>query len=165
LASSGPMDARPEAERLYLAKARDGDRDAQYNLALAYANGTKGMPQDDRNAVLWYRKSAEQGHPGAQNNLGVLYSGGRGGLPHSYIEAVSWYEKSAAQGSYVAQATLAGYLLDARAGEKNVTRAVELLRQAAEKNHPRALYLLGNCYDEGTGVAVDPAQAREYWQK
>src|SRR5262249_48288250 len=82
LASSGPMDARPEAERLYLAKARDGDRDAQYNLALAYANGTKGMPQDDRNAVLWYRKSAEQGHPGAQNNLGVLYSGGRGGLPH-----------------------------------------------------------------------------------
>ena len=34
------------------------------------------MPQDDAEAVRWYRLAAEQGHVSAQNNLGVMYSTG-----------------------------------------------------------------------------------------
>ena len=30
----------------------------------------EGVPEDDAEAVRWYRKAAEQGHAGAQYNLG-----------------------------------------------------------------------------------------------
>ena len=35
-----------------------------------YANG-RGVPEDDAQAVSWYRKAAQQGHVKAQLNLGV----------------------------------------------------------------------------------------------
>jgi len=39
-----------------------------YNLAVAYKSG-RGVPQDDREADRWLRKSAEQGFPAAQEVL------------------------------------------------------------------------------------------------
>ena len=32
------------------------------------------MPEDDAEAVKWYRKAAEQGHADAQYNLGDFYA-------------------------------------------------------------------------------------------
>ena len=42
-----------------------------------YANG-EGVPEDDAEAVRWYRLAADQGHAGAQYNLGVMYANGEG---------------------------------------------------------------------------------------
>ena len=36
------------------------------------------MPQDDAEAVRWYRLAAEQGVTGTQYNLGVAYNKGKG---------------------------------------------------------------------------------------
>ena len=52
-------------------KAERGDAAAQVDLGFAYENG-KGVPQDDKEAVKWYRKAADQGHPQAQSNLGNM---------------------------------------------------------------------------------------------
>ena len=41
--------------------AEQGDARAQINLGLMYYNG-KGVPQDDKTAVKWYRLAAKQGH-------------------------------------------------------------------------------------------------------
>ena len=57
------------AFREFRALAEQGDASAQFNLGLMYDNGN-GVPEDDRQAVFWYRKAAEQGVAGAQNNLG-----------------------------------------------------------------------------------------------
>jgi TPR repeat protein len=38
----------------------------------------RGVPQDDAEAVRWYRKAAEQGDAEAQGKLGVMYANGRG---------------------------------------------------------------------------------------
>ena len=43
------------------ARAEAGDAEAQKNLGVMYAIG-EGMPQDDAEAVAWFRKAAEQGH-------------------------------------------------------------------------------------------------------
>ena len=43
-----------------MAKAEAGDAEAQYYLGLAYSFGS-GMPQDDVEAVRWYRLAADQG--------------------------------------------------------------------------------------------------------
>jgi hypothetical protein len=42
-----------------------------------YANG-HGTPQDEAQALIWFRKAADQGNADAQNGLGVMYSTGHG---------------------------------------------------------------------------------------
>jgi TPR repeat protein len=48
-----------------------GDVNAQCNLGKMYRCG-EGVPQDDAEAVKWYRKAAEQEHKGAQHELDML---------------------------------------------------------------------------------------------
>ena len=73
--------------------AEQGDATAQ--LGLMYDKG-EGVPQDDDEAVKWYRKAADQGDASAQNNLGLMYEFGRG-VRRNYTEAVRWYRK----GNYI----------------------------------------------------------------
>ena len=54
-----------------------GTPDAQNNLGVMYANG-EGVPEDDAEAVRWYRLAADQGDADAQYNLGVMYANGEG---------------------------------------------------------------------------------------
>ena len=63
------------------------------------------MPQDDRQAVAWFRKAAEQGYAAAQDNLGTMYSDGRGVVKDD-VAAVQWYRKAAEQGNASGQANL-----------------------------------------------------------
>ncbi len=53
-----------------MAAANQGDAYAQYNLGVMYANGD-GVPENDAEAVKWYRKAADQGYAVAQYNLGL----------------------------------------------------------------------------------------------
>ena len=86
------------------ALADQGDADAQYNLGVMYGKG-RGIPQNDAEAVKWYRKAAEQGYAIAQSNLGIRYDTGRG-IPENDAEAVKWYRKAAEQGYANAQSNL-----------------------------------------------------------
>jgi len=49
---------------------------AQNNLGSMYLTG-QGVPQDDAEAVKWYRLAAEQGDAAGQVGLGVMYANGR----------------------------------------------------------------------------------------
>ena len=68
--------------------AESGDKIEQNNLGVMYTNG-EGVPEDDKQAVQWYRKSAEQGYADAQFNLGTRYSHGEG-VPEDDNEAFKW---------------------------------------------------------------------------
>ena len=57
--------------------AEQGHAKAQYNLGLMYDNG-EGVPENDSEAVKWYRLAAEQGIATAQYNLGIMYDNGEG---------------------------------------------------------------------------------------
>ena len=59
-----------------LAKAEQGDADAQFELGGMYDEG-KDVPQDDAESAKWFRKAAEQGHVKAQYNLGLMYQSGQ----------------------------------------------------------------------------------------
>ena len=69
------------------------------------------MPQNDAEAVKWYRLAADQKHASAQNGLGVMYADGRG-VPQNHSEAVKWYRLAADQGLAVAQFKLGGRYAD-----------------------------------------------------
>ena len=81
--------------------AEQGDASAQYLLGLSYVTG-EGVPQDDQEAVSWFRKAAEKGNAGAQFSLGVSYATGEG-VPQDDQEAVKWFRKAAEQGYASAQ--------------------------------------------------------------
>jgi len=82
-------------------KAEQGGAEEQNLLGAAYAQG-KGVQQDDKEAVKWYRLAAEQGHAEAQGRLGLCYERGKG-VPQDYEEAVKWYLLAAEQGDEIAQ--------------------------------------------------------------
>ncbi len=65
------------------------------------------MPQDDAEAVKWYRKAAEQGDADALCNLGLMHYHGRG-VPQDFAETMKWYRLAAEQGFAEAQYKLGG---------------------------------------------------------
>jgi len=69
-------------------RAEQGEPDAQFALASAYAEGD-GVEQNYQEAAGWFSKAAEQGHVPAQSVLGVLYATGRG-VPQNYRTAYFW---------------------------------------------------------------------------
>ena len=84
--------------------AEQGDMTAQYNVGVIYGQG-KGVPQDDKMAVKWYRLAAEQGLDRAQFYLGLYYDRGIG-LPQDHKEALKWVRLAAEQGYASAQGNL-----------------------------------------------------------
>lgn len=74
--------------------AKKGDVDAQYNLAVMYANG-QGVPKDTAEARKWLREPVMRGHAGAQFLLGLMFAHGLG-VERDLVKAVSWYRKAAA---------------------------------------------------------------------
>jgi TPR repeat protein len=53
------------------------------------------VPQDDRQAAVWFRKAAEQNFAPAQYALGALCTQGRG-VPQDKEEAYFWFDLAAA---------------------------------------------------------------------
>ena len=75
----------------------DGSPGAQFLLGSLYDTGQQGVPEDDVEAVKWYRLAAEQGLAEARVNLGVMYDNGEG-VPEDDAEAARWYRLAAEQG-------------------------------------------------------------------
>lgn len=55
-----------------LARANEGDMEAQFDLALCYQTG-EGVGKDMGEAAKWYRRAAEQGHMEARFVLAKVF--------------------------------------------------------------------------------------------
>ena len=76
--------------------AEQGDATAQTNLGVMYSFGD-GVPENDAEAVKWYRLAAEQGIAQAQYNLGIRYDFGNG-VPENDVKAYVWWSVAATRG-------------------------------------------------------------------
>jgi uncharacterized protein len=131
--------------------------EAQFNLGVRYYKG-KGVPQDDKEAVKWYRLSAEQGFEKAQYILGFMYHKGLG-VSQDYKKAVKWYRLSAEQGNTKAQNNLGMMYVNGQGVLQNNKEAVRLYRIAAEQGNANAQNNLGRMYNQGLGVPKDLKEA------
>lgn len=95
-------------------------------------------------AIAEWREPAEKGDADAQFNLGQAYKLGRG-VAMSGAFAQDWYLKAAKQGHAKAQANLG--LLMYQNGERE--GAMPWIRKAAERNEPRAMFLLASAMFNG----------------
>ena len=147
-----------------------------------YYNGY-GVPENDAEAVKWYRKAAEQGFAKAQFNLGRMYATGEG-VPVNDTESVKWFLKAAEQGDSDAQtilgqryATGTGVLKDyvraymwwslAKAqGNKGAASYLDIVKeQMIPAQISKAQNNLGGMYVKGDGVPQNDAEAVKWWRK
>jgi TPR repeat protein len=129
---------RPLADR--------GDAQAQYKLAFMFERG-RGAPQDQAEAVKWFRKAARQGQGTDKNDS----------------RAVKWFRKAARQGHARAQYSLAVRTARGQGTDKNDSQAVKWFRRAAEQGHAKAQYSLGLRYSQGKGVPKNIVLAYMWW--
>jgi TPR repeat protein len=112
--------------------AEQGHVGAQAALGLKYARGS-GVPENDVEAVRWYRMAAEKGHPGAQWSLGTMYENGDG-VQEDVIVAFMWLNLSSAQGYSSAQESKD--IIEGRMTREQVAEAERLSHEWTE-NHPQ----------------------------
>ena len=99
--------------------AESGHAAAQYNIGVMHEWGN-GVPQDNSQALKWYKRSAELSHKDAQNNLGALYSK-REGTEQNFVEALKWFLISAENGSEGGQKNIR--ILEKRMNYEKISQA------------------------------------------
>ncbi len=119
----------PLAYASFLAAAKEGHADSQFNVGLMYEKGI-GIGKNEKDAVLWYSKAASQGNASAQFNLGVLYEHGRG-TNVDFAKANEWYRKASEQGDALAIGNLGMLYVRGQGVKENKTAGVALLMLSA----------------------------------
>lgn len=144
------------SEELYN-RAKDGDAEAQHDLARCYYHGY-GITQNYEEAVKWWRLAAEQGYAEAQFNLGVSYAFGEG-VRQDYEEAVKRWRLAAEQGNAKAQYNLGLSYAQGKGVTQSYKESVKWFRLAAKQGDAEAQYNLGVCYYQGKGVSQNYYEA------
>ncbi|MXX34350.1 MAG: sel1 repeat family protein [Gemmatimonadetes bacterium] len=119
-----------------ISTAEQGDAAAQVSLGDMYLSGD-GVPEDDSEAVRWYRAAAGQGYARAQFNLGLMYANGQG-VSENDAEAVRWYRVAAEQGLDRAQFSLGEVYANGEGVLENDVLAYGWFNLAGAQGHERA---------------------------
>lgn len=152
-----------DAARELRSRAVGGDAQAQSDLAFMYHRG-QGVPANDAEANLWWRRAASQGYAKAQSNLGVSYERGAA-VMQDYAEAVRWYRAAADQGYGQAQFNLASMYQRGQGVARDYAEACTWVRKAAAQGLAKAEYALGICYAEGQGVPQNYTEAVRWYRR
>lgn len=139
--------------------AASSDREAQYQLAIAYAQG-RGGEKDEKKALTYCRQAAEQGHVEAQVKLAREYFQASA-TPEDLAQSLHWFKQAASQNNVEAARYLGALTLSS--DEK---LGIAWLEKAASQNDFAALATLGKYYAVGKhGLRKDTERAREYLKK
>ena len=90
-----------------------------------------GVSKNERESLVWYRKSAEQGYSNAQFNLAVMYENGRG-TAVDFDQAHQWYRKAAVQGDGLAVGNLGMLYIRGQGVKQNKVAGLALLLVSVE---------------------------------
>ena len=164
----------------------------QHNLALAYYAG-KGVLKNSKQARFWWERAARQGHTQAQFNLGALLWNGDG-VNKDANQAIIWFRQASDAGHIQARTFLEtifdetefAIATEAPANEpaaeldpklssalnsagdaytkKDYSEAFSQWNNAASMGNADAQYQVARLYQQGLGVAQDPAKAFEFIQ-
>ena len=127
--------------------AQNGEVDAQFDLACAYADGD-GVPQNPRTAFRWFRKAAEQGDREAMTAIGYCLLNGEG-VDADHGAAVDWFKKSIELGDRDAPLYMASCLIYGEGVPKDVSAGLLMARQNWEASEdPQYAYLIARAHEE-----------------
>jgi localization factor PodJL len=138
----GPLDLRQAAA--------NGDARAQFEIAAIYSEG-RAIPQDFKEAGIWYERAGAQGFAPAQYRLGNLYESGKG-VAKDLEQARLWYQRAAEAGNRMAMHNLAALYAGGLLGKQDFASAAEWFEQAATRGMKDSQFNLGMLYARGLGV-------------
>lgn len=138
-AETGDSRITDRGAEILLARAERGDTETKLSVALSYAQGKKGFPQDAETAMKWFLAAAEDGNAYAQNFAASAYAKGEG-TPKDAKLAAHWWTKAADAGYPEAMFNLATCYSNGFGVEKNYKTAVDLWVKAADHGHPAAQF-------------------------
>jgi uncharacterized protein len=151
---SKPSEEGSESAKYLHKLAEAGNMDAQNQLGLLYYDG-RGVPQNFKQASVWFRKAAEQGHAGAQVNLGTLYFLGFG-VSENNQEALFWFRKAATQRDPLAFAKLGRMYEQGREVPRDLVQAHMWYNLSAAHGEKRAVEIR-----DALAKQMDPGQVAE----
>lgn len=144
----------------FMAKAEKGDAEAQFNVGYCYIRGA-GVPLDEAQAAVWYRKAAEQGKGYAKAE--VLIETTR--MTPESVKVFKDFKAKAEKGDAEAQVGLGSCYANGAGVAWDYVQAAQWYRKAADQGHPHAQFTLGVCYVNGKGVTSDQVEAVNWWRK
>jgi len=159
-----------EAVRWLRKAAEQGHARAQYEFAMLYRDGRRGIAKNSAEAVKWHRKAAEQGYARAQYTFGLMHlerTGFYSGITKSDAEAERWFRMAAEQNDTESRYDVSSrhelgmmYLKDPNVARSDA-EAIQWLRTM--NGNVQALFVLGTMYEEGRGVARNKAEAAKLY--
>lgn len=129
-----------KAARLLAPLAQHGNPVAQLRLGILYFQG-RGVKENERLAISWWRRSADQGNLDAMYQLGNAFTFGMEAaktVPDPDREAAWWYFQAASAGHREAQYGLALLFLAGKGVIESRTEATRWMQRAAEQGHADA---------------------------
>ncbi|MDF1837928.1 MAG: tetratricopeptide repeat protein, partial [Planctomycetota bacterium] len=156
----GSLNRREEIAYLRAA-AFDGQREAQYDLACAYAEGN-GVPKNQRTAFRWFEKAADSGDGEAMTAVGYCYLNGEG-ADLDEDAAVKWLRRAKEAGSSDADRYLTGCMIYGQGMPQDLDLGVAKAEQLFDATQDAEYaYLLACAYSD---LREDDAGAREWHTK
>ncbi|OUS17220.1 hypothetical protein A9Q88_05175 [Gammaproteobacteria bacterium 50_400_T64] len=146
----------------FVAKARHGDAETQYQLAKMYYKGIDVKHNMER-AFDWYLRAAEQDHELAQGQVGYMYFKGQG-VGQSYSTALVWLERAALKGHINSQFNLAGLYFYGNGTTVDYPSAFKWYLKAAEQGHNMAQEQTAVMLGKGLGIERNYKDAI-FWHK
>ena len=132
VAACNPKDKATQLQE----KALQGDAQAAFELGEMHASGV-GLPQNNTEAVRWYRIAAEKGNIKAQSLIGTAYHRGIG-FAIDDIQATQWLNKAAEQMDPLAQFQLGEGFESGWVGQKDNAEAYKWYLLSASQGYTKA---------------------------
>jgi TPR repeat protein len=133
-----------KAAQIFAPLAAAGNMSAQYRLGVLYYHG-HGVPEDEIQAIVLWKKAAAQGSINAMYELGSAFLFGKQTakfVPDPDREAATWYFQAASADHADAQYYLGLLFLAGKGVAENRTEAARWMRKAAAQGHPEAMKAL-----------------------
>jgi TPR repeat protein len=132
VAACNPKDKATQLQE----KALQGDAQAAFELGEMHASGV-GLPQNNSEAVRWYRIAAEKGNIKAQSLIGTAYHRGMG-LAVDDVQATQWLNKAADQMDPLAQFQLGDGFESGWVGQKDNAEAYKWYLLSGSQGYTKA---------------------------
>ncbi len=156
-----PSSKREEIIQQLNNAAEAGDGEAGLVLSQLYYKSdlVKANPEKMR---YYLELAAKSGLPKAQGSLAFCYEFGIGGA-ENIPKALELYKSASENGDEAAELRYGEFMLQNKYGLNDPVRGMELIRKAASRRNPKALFRLGVCYAEGVGVEKNDKIAADYF--
>jgi len=154
-----------EAFQKFKPLAKNGDKEAQFNLATMYLL-SEGIKGDVNEARMWYEKSALNGCKESAYNVALLYEEEvKKGKKEGYVKAKAWYEKAIALGEHRSYNNLALLYLKGYGVKRDTNEALQLLLKGAQAGDSVASLNVARLLAWEEGVTHDKLQAYTYLKR